>query len=164
MQTFVQNKPAAVIHQVFQIQKHFPRSPICKDLGVQVSPNLHPNHHYFFWLTRSRFPPLHANGSTGSAKRYVDVCPHDPDRCRPASLGSLLTGWRLFAGGGAVARLRQLIIVVAVGGAGGAECAAEVPHEGRRRPLFLHVRGRRRMIRAACACGNLWCVSTTSSI
>ena len=48
MQTFVQNKPAAVIHQVFQIQKHFPRSPICKDLGVQVSPNLHPNHHYLF--------------------------------------------------------------------------------------------------------------------
>ena len=52
VQTFVQNKPAAVIHQVFQIQKHFPRSPICKDLGVlgvQVSPKPHPNRHFFFY-------------------------------------------------------------------------------------------------------------------
>ena len=93
---------------------------------------------------------------------YVDVPPPPPSytNCCLTQLPStsFLTDRRLCAGGSAVARLRRLV-VVAVVGAGGAERAAEVPHEGRRRPLLLRIRGGRPMIRGACACG---CVSTSS--
>ena len=76
---------------------------------------------------------------------YVDVRPpaNPKQRCRPASLDGLLTGLAVVTGGSAVARLRRNHIAV-VGGAGGAECAAEVAPEGRRRYLLLRIRGRRR--------------------